>query len=175
MKSLKSTLENLILQLELGQSESEVYHQLINLIHSKYKDKMLPLFLRIQQLEVDRIKEEKLVLYKGVEESMHNTSSLAKHLLEDKTSKQAKDFAKYLFENFEGNIAMLINTMKSYFPNGTSEGTSNNGKWFYDKFVELLTKNKTKYLPGGSSYDWVQMFNHEEYINLILKENLQDN
>ncbi len=132
---------------------------------------MLPLFLRIQQLEVDRVKEEKLVLYRGLEESMHNSVSLGKHLLEDKTSRQAKDYAKFLFESFEGNIAMLINTMKAYFPKGVSDGASNNGKWFYDKFVELLKANKDKYLPNGDSYNWVQMFKHEEYINLILKLN----
>jgi hypothetical protein len=69
---------------------------------------------------------------------------------------------------------MLINTMKAYFPNGKSDGASNNGKWFYDKFAKLLIKNKNKYLPGGDSYNWVEMFEHEEYINLILNNNEQD-
>lgn len=161
-KELEKILNNPFL------TDNGVESEVLKLIYSKNKENTLNLFLKIQELDKKRIEEENMILYRGLEDGMHSLTSVCKHLLEEKTSRKAKDYAKILFK--EVNIAYLINICKAYFPEGNSKGASNNGKWFFEKFKEMVINNKEKYLEGGDSYKWVQMQGHESYINKILKD-----
>lgn len=172
-KSLQERLSGTEQVLSSGlMTEEQVARELVNIIYEYYQENLLTLILQIQQMDIDRIKREKMILYRGLEDGMHGMSILSEYLLEENTSRQAKDSAKFYFEPDDGNIAMLINIAKAYFPNGTSEGASKSGKWFFDKFVSLLKNNKEKYLEGGDSYDWAKSLNHCDYIDLVLKKNL---
>lgn len=166
---IRQQLAELIKLIDLGLPEDKVIDSLIELVHDIYKDRMLVLFLKINELDKKDIKAQNLLFYRGLEDGMHGMTFLGSHLLEDKTSKQAKSFAK---DQFEGNnLAHIIYICRAYFPKGTSEGASNNGKWFFDKFLSILKENKDRYLEGGDSYDWTIMFNHKDYIDLVIKEN----
>lgn len=167
--NLTDKLRTLLVLLSLGESEEVVYQKLVEIIHTRYKKDMLTLFLQIQELDKLDMQKKLQTMYLGLQDGMHNSAILAKLLLESKTSRAAKEAAAYYFKS--DNIASLINIMKAYFPNGKADGCSNAGRWFYDSFVEQLMLHKHKYLEGGSSYNWVTMYGHEDYINLILKIN----
>lgn len=142
--------------------------ELMNIIYDEYKGKTLKLFLEIQDLD-NKKKEDKLTeYYLGTEESMNMSCHIARSLLEEKTSRQAKDIAKYLFNG--DNIASLITICKVYFSTGDCTGASNNGRWFFNKFKDMLISNKEKYSLGGDSRNWADNFNHSKYIDLVLSK-----
>lgn len=142
---------------------------IVEFLYKREKGNLLQIFLYIDKLSKENIKKELNLSYQGLQDGIHNMTSLAKYLLEDKTSKQAKGLAKFLF--LDDNIAFTINIMKAYFPDGKVNRASNNGRWFYTKFVNMIKKNKEKYLKGGDSYNWAKSYNHINYINLILSNN----
>ena len=148
-------------------TDNNIRNDIIQILHDHYDGNLLNSFLVIEQLNKVKLQKEKDLLYRGLEDGMHNLTSVCKSLLEDKTSKQAKEFAKTFF--VENNLAYIINIAKGYFPKGHSKGASTNGKWFFDAFKALLIKHKDKYLKGGSSYDWACRFEHINYINLVLE------
>lgn len=149
-------------------TDDAIKTELISIIHKEYKDDMLPLFLRIQQLDKEEQERKNRILYGGLEDAMHNMTNLGKYLLEEKTSRQAKDSAKFMFTG--DNIAYLIRVAMAYFPNAVSDGASNNGKWFFDKFVEMVLANRHKYQKGGNDRTWLQNMNYDKYIDLILEK-----
>jgi len=171
MSLLQDTKQIISIAEYAGMSDVDLSDTLLRMLYSHSGGDILNYFMILQEEDRKAKNEELNMMYQGLQESMHNFVDLGKQLLENKTSKQAKSSAKLLLENEDGNIAHMINTMKSYFPNGTVGCASGYGKWFYNKFVIQLMKHKEKYLPNGESYDWVKLFEHEEYINLILKEN----
>lgn len=143
--------------------------KMLNIIYNKNKENTLSLFLQIQNKDKQRIEAEKMLLYRGLESGMHSFSHLARELLENKTSKQAKGFLKYALK--ENNLAYLIDICKAYFPSGNSKGASENGKWFFSKFKEMLERTKKDYEKDGDSYRWAKSFDHLVYINLVLNNN----
>lgn len=164
MDSIKQKLQKII-DFPLY-TDNDIVGELVNIVYDNYKENMLDLFLIISEKDKNRIKEEKNILYHGLQESMHNLSGIANDLLNQKTSRQAKDQTKYLFES--DNIASLIQTCKAYFPDGTAKGASNSGKWFFETFKENVIKNKEHYLEGGKYYSWTQGSGNEDYIKLVL-------
>lgn len=168
---IKEKLQQL-LELTPFITEEILIEEMLNIVYSYHKKNTLKLFLQIQELEKKRIQEENNLLYRGLQDAMHLGAHGARELLENKTSKQAKDYFKCVFKS--KNIAYVINICKAYFPNGTSEGASNNGKWFFEQFVTILKENKDRYLEGGKSYEWAKIFDHLNYINLVLENNKDD-
>lgn len=162
-KRLKFIFENISLL-----TEDAIKTELINLLHEEYKQDMLPLFIRIQQLDKEQVENEKRLLYGGLEDAMHNMVNISRYLLEEKTSRQAKDSVKFMFES--NNIAYLIRVMMAYFPNATSKGASNSGKWVFDKFIKLVLDNRHKYQKGGNDRTWLQNMKYDKYIDLILEK-----
>lgn len=166
--SLLATLSSLLLELQLGAPEEIILERLIDVIYEHKKSKTLEIFLHIQELE-RRAKEAELQkMYTGLETSLHAFSSLSRHLLEDKTSAQAKSTAKYYAAS--DNIATLIMICKAYFHNGEYGGASLNGRWILDSLINMLRKNKSKYLEGGDSYQWVLNNDHKEYIDMLIEK-----
>jgi len=155
--------------LDIGTPKEVVLKTIVEYIYSQYKDDTLKLFLTLQELEKKEIKKEKEILHFGLQDAMHGLSALGSSLLEEKTSRQAKATAKFYFRS--ENLANLINICKPYFPDGVAGNASASGEWFFKQFVNLLIKHKDKYTKGGDSYDWVKQYDHEEYINLVLKNN----
>lgn len=146
-------------------TDKQLESALINLIYEKNKDNTLNLFLRIQELDKERIQKENNRLYRGLESGMHMFSSLSRSFLESKS-----EASSYLKEALDGdNISHLIIVCKSYFPKGKSDGASNNGKWFFSKFTDMLVKHRKKYEDGGEYYSWAKNQGHTEYINLVLE------
>lgn len=177
MKLIDKLKEELDRLEEIGQliniSDGTITSSIINILYNHYQGNLFKIVMEIDNSAKEKAKEKELILYKGVEDGMHNFSSLAHHILEDTNIRKARRFAKFFLE--EDNIAMTINIMKAYFPGGTCKGASTNGQWFFNKFKEMLTKNKDKYLEGGNSYDWACNYKHIDYIRKLLKEeNVQE-
>lgn len=152
-------------------TDEEVLTEIIKELYGHSKGDLLPAFIAIDKLAKEEAKAERQLMYRGVEDMIGNFSMVSMHLLEGKTSRQAKDRVKYLTLNEEGNIAHMIAAMKAYFPDGKVNGASNAGTWYFNKFKDLLLKNKSKYLKGGSSYNWAIDYEHFEYIKLFIDEN----
>lgn len=167
---LKDKLKELVELFEII-GEKQVLNKLTNIIYDEYGENTLNLFLTIQQLDIQQVKIKQQELYRGMEFAMHSSSAMGRHLLEDKTSRQAKEYAKYVFTPKDANIASIIYTCKAYFIDGKSNGASNNGKWYFDKLIEILKTNKKDYLKGGKSYDWAINNDVADYIELVIKEN----
>lgn len=140
---------------------------LIKLLYDVNKENTMNLFLRIQELDRKRIAVELLEWKIAAESTMNNFVGVSKKLLENKTSKQAKKYLDFIFDDDEV-IVHLIHFCKIYFKDGTSKGSSNNGQWYFDKFKDSLLRTKEKWLPDGVNHNWVLKHEHEEYIKLIL-------
>ncbi len=164
--SLKEELNKILETINIaGDKFGDV--MLIDLIYKRHKDKTLELFLKIQERERLELEKENLDHYRATEQSMHMVSQLASELLENKTSRGAKLTAEEFFKG--DNIAHTIDVMKVYFPNKSCDRASNNGKWFFNAFVETLQVYERKYIKGGDSRWWVEKFGHAEYIDELLK------
>jgi len=172
MKLLNKLQETINRLVELDQfgvlSDSEVNREVIKLIYKHTEGNLLPLILEVDNLNKEKSKEKELLLYQATEQGMHDFSCISKHVLEDINIRQARKYTKVFLE--EDNLAYIIYIVKAYFPNGNAEGASNNGRWFFNKFKDMLVKHKDKYLEGGSSYDWACNYNHIDYIKLVLKD-----
>ena len=152
-------------------TDNIVRDDIIQIMHDYYDGNLLQSFLVIEQLNKEKLQKEKDLLYQGLEDGMHQLTSVCKHLLEDKTSRKARDYAKFFF--VEDNLAFIIRITKAYFPNGECAYTSSNGRWFFNTFKELLIKYKDKYLKGGIYHDWAVHNEHIDYINLVLSKTLE--
>lgn len=153
-------------------TDKDINASLLHVVYEQNKGNTLELFLNIQELDKKRIRAENQLLYRGVESGMHSFSSLARTFLDNKTSHKAKSLLKFMLE--ENNAPYLIDVCKAYFPSGESKGASNNGVWFFDKFKDMLLVNKDNYDKDGKDYKWAKMFNHLEYIELVLLKNKED-
>lgn len=142
-------------------------HMLMDIIYKRNKGDTLKLFLGIQDRDKKRMEEEVSKHYQATQSAMHNLSGISRPLLEDKTSRGAREYAKYLFEG--DNISGVIDIIKIYFPDGTYGGAANAGVWFFDKFVDMLKANREKYEEGGDSREWAERYGHSEYIDMTLK------
>lgn len=176
MKTLFNLLNDLLINMKSDifydtGDDKKVFNDIINLLYYHSNGDLLPAFMLIDKLKKQDHKNEINEMYQGLEDGMHSMAMLSKHLIEDKTSRKAKEFANFYFDETDGNIAYLINIAKSYFKNGTSDGCSNNGIWWFDNFVKILKKHKDKYLKGGASYDWACNYKHIDYIKLVLEKN----
>lgn len=145
-----------------------VISDIIKILYQHTQGNLMQYFLNIDQYTKDAMKLQIRSLKTGIQDSTHIASSLSRHLLEDKTSRTAKQTAAYLFESDDGQIAQLINTAKVLFPDGTSEHCSDNERWWFSKFVKTVIDHKHRYLHGGSSHEWAKTYHHLDYITLII-------
>ena len=144
---------------------------LLELIYERNKENTMNLFLRISELDKKRLREEKMVLYHGLENGMHSFVHLSRLLMEEKTSRQAKDMLKHVFEG--SDLTYILPICKAYFPDAKLHNASNNGRWFLNKFRDLVQRNKADFEEGGKSYDWAKINKHLDYIKLVL-ENINE-
>ena len=148
-------------------TDKEMSTVLLDLIYEQHGDNTMAMFVKIQELEKKRVKEERLLLYRGLQDGIHNFVGVARKLKEEKTKRQANDYLRIMF--FEDDICSMISTCKAYFPKGISRGASSNGKWYFETFLNVLRKHGEKYKEGGDSYNWVKNNDHEDYLELIFK------
>ncbi len=170
-KSIKEELISIV-SLSGVLPDKEIEGLLLDLIiYKRNKENTLKLFLEIQDRDKKRIKEENQKLYMGIESAMHNFAGVSKYLMEGKNSRKAKEYLKMILS--EKNIAYLINICKAYFPNGTSKGASNLGKWFFEQFTNMIKEHGHLYLEGGEDHKWAKRFDHVDYIKLVI-ENMDE-
>jgi len=148
--------------------EEDVMGFIIDYVYSNKKENTLDLFLKIQELDRLRVKEENNLLYRGLEESMSNFGIIARHLVEDKTSRQAKDTTNHLC--LGDNLASLIRSCMAFFPDGERGGTARSTGWILLKLVDILKNHKEKYIEGGINYSWSCMMGYDNYIALIIEK-----
>ncbi len=165
---IKKKLNGWLFALQMGANDDDIISQMIDLVYEYHKEKTIIIFLQIQELERQSKEKELAIMYHGLEDSLHNFASLTRAILDEKTSKQAKSKANEFINS--DNLAYLIGMCMAYFPKGIHQGASNNGRWILNSFVEILRKNKEKYVEGGESYEWTEMMGYVDYINLIIKE-----
>ena len=152
--------------------EDLTIYEVLELLYTLEGGDLSKMILSIDRLNKIQTGKEMQIMRFGVDAGMSNMYSLCSKLLLD-NSKEAKKQAEYYFRNEDGNIASLIDIAKARFTTGTPKNYSISGQWWFNEFRNLLVQNKDKYLPGGSSYNWVVDFGHEEYINLVLS-NIKD-
>ena len=164
---MKNKLEIWLSALKIGLvTEAQVLEEIVQFVYDRYKENTLTLFLQIQELDKKSKDKEYLFLYQGLQDAVHGMSGLARDIIENKTKMQVNERVKFYFK--EDNIAMLIQICKAYFPSGNCNGASTSGKWFFEKFKEILIRHKSKYIKGGDSYQWTINMGHNDYIDLVL-------
>lgn len=168
-QSLKEKIKKIANLIELGLIDNDeiLNITLINEIYEYNKENTLKLFLKIQEFEHNRLKKENNKYYKATVESLNIHAHLSMLLLEEKTSRQAKNYVNYILNS--DNIASIIDVCKVIFPKGNAIGHNKVQIWFFDKFVNMIKNNLCQYQKGGKSRKWADNFDHTEYIDKIIE------
>lgn len=166
ISKLKEKIEEVELLNNLGTSDEEQTMVLAKFLYEESGGNLLQLILIIDAIKKDEYKKRELLLYRGLESAMHSFSRYSQNLEENKELNTLFDL---YFGKEDGNIAFLIDIAKAYFPDGTYGGCSESGVYFFNKFKELLGKNKDKYLSGDCA-EWAKSFGHYDYIKMVLEK-----
>ena len=161
-KELSTIINNPLL------SEKRVSDMVLNVLYKFNKDTLLIMFAQIQELDRQAIKKENMVLYRGLEDGIHNFANLATELTEGKNKAKADKYLGTMF--FDDDICSVINICKAYFPTGNSKGASNSGKWYFNLLIDILKNYGKDYKKGGKSYDWTVNIGHSDYLKLVFSE-----
>ena len=145
-------------------TDEMIVDKLIDIVYAEHKQNTLKLFLDIQERERKEMEVERNLMYMGLLSALGNLGIIGKHLLEDKTSREAKAFTKELFEG--DNIAYLLDAIKVAFPKGKVTNHSGAMTWVFDKFLKTFMLHSNMYL-NGISRGWAKTFNHTEYLNKV--------
>jgi hypothetical protein len=151
-----------------GAPDSVMIRILVEFLYDESQGKLIEYFAMIDDIRKEKLKEEKNVLYQGLQDAMHSMSHMS-DTIEEGDIKTLKTLNKLFFDPTDGNIAFLINIAKAYFPDGTYEHAATSGVNFFNKFRALLRKHKDKYLTGDSK-DWAIQQGHYDYIKLVLEK-----
>lgn len=166
---MKEKLKSILVGLELGMGTKDAVDELAIIVYQYYRKNTMALFMRLKQLEDDAQREENRKIWSAMELTAGFFSGVAKRLLEEPNSRRAKNLAKEVF--LSENVAYIIPFCAQYYPDGKKSGGSGASSWWYDRVVDIIRKNKDRYLPGGESYDWAEQNGWSEYIQLLIKEN----
>ncbi len=148
--------------------DSMIESKLMDMVYERNKGKTLQMFLKIQELDKQRIERELNLQMMAVSSGMHSLTHIIRLLTENKTSRKAKLFIEMLL-NGEGGLSYIIDIGKAVFPKGKPTTHSNNGRWFFDKLEQQIVNNRESFKSGGDSYSWATNYNHLDFINLILE------
>ena len=148
--------------------DSHIDSLMLDLVYSRNKENTMKLFLEIQEKDKKRIKKKNQKLYMGLEGAMNSFVGLSRALLDGKNKRKANDYLDLIIK--DGNIAYMIDVCKAYFPDGKPGGASNNGRWYFEQFKNMLLENKENFEEGGKDRRWAKSFDHLDYIELVLKE-----
>jgi hypothetical protein len=166
---MKEKLKSILVGLELGLGSKDAIDELVKIVFQYYGKNTMALFMRLKQLEDDKQREENRKVWSAMELTAGFFSGVAQYLLEEPNSKRAKNLAKEVF--LSENLAYTIPFCAQYYPDGKRSGGSSASVWWYDKVVDIIRKNKDRYLPGGESHDWAVDNEWYDYILLLIKEN----
>ena len=162
--------KNVAKQIELlkytGAPDSVMLKILVEYLYDESDGKLLEYFTMIDDIRKEKLYEEKMILYHGLEDAMCSMSHFS-DLIEEGEMTKLKGINKQLFNPTNGNIAFLINIAKAYFPDGTYGHAATSAVNFFNKFRKLLRTHKDKYLNGEST-DWAKRLGHYDYIKLVL-------
>lgn len=177
-KKLKELVNNLETYSCFNASDDSLYiNEILKFVVEESKDEniILNMILTFQRLKDENYRKKNQTLYLGLEHSFMNWMHYVDEIEQnEKVPKKIKDISNFHFNNKEGNIAWLITIAKAYFPLGHAEGHTEYGKIFFNKFKTFLMKNKDKYLTGKSK-DWAEMFDHYNYIKLVIELEEKEN
>ena len=152
-------------------TDEMIVDKLVDIVYDAYKKDTLKLFLTLQEIERKEMEIERNNMYMGLTDSLGNLGIISQHLLEDKTSREAKAFTKELFEG--DNIGYIMNAIKAAFPKG--KVTNHNGAmvWVFNKFRDIVLKHSSMYLNGASK-GWAMIFNHLPYLKKVFNIHNKD-
>jgi hypothetical protein len=168
-------LEYLVTRLKYYQQNSGCPDNIIQeaiidflVMDSKDKNIILNLILNFQKVK-DEINEKKQqTLYTGLESAFFNFMTYVDKIEQYKTTpKNIKEISELYFNNKDGSVAWIIYIAKAYFPLGHSNGHSQCGIQFFEKFKTLLMENKDRYL-NGESKEWAERQDLYDYIKLVV-------
>ena len=145
-----------------------IREELLDIIYDHYKDDTLKLFLAIEHKDKKHVEKENIKISIAATELMNMFSYVSKLLYDNKTSKQAKAYLEHVLHG--DNISQLVMVCKALFPKASAEYSSALGRWFFGKFVAMLTNHEDKYSEGGDFYEWAKQMNHLDYIKLVLEK-----
>lgn len=162
-------LKKLLMYLANGMAEKDVLDELVKYVYSKYKDKTLILFARLQDLEREENIKEIIKVRMGLEFSLNGYSAIARRVVGEETDSEAT--AKDVMElKFEEALEFLTPIMMAYYPSGEASGGSYNSKWIFDKFLTNLIKRQDTIKEGGINRKWAERQNYLEYYELVLSK-----
>ncbi len=167
MKNLKEKLKEIIENIDNSVPEDRCEQELIKYLYDKRGGKFRDLLLKIDELEKIKSDAERYTLKNGLFNAVNSFVSMSKK----EKHKEIKEHIQYHFDNPDGNIAPLCSIAIALFPNGEKDTQNEPQKWFWEKFVKLLMDNRGQYQKGGSSFNWVERMEYENYINKIIEEN----
>jgi len=146
-------------------SESFIY----DLVESLYKhsdNDLMKYFLMIDKIDKQKRKERENEMYFAIENGMHLISHIDSELHTYKGT--SKNIIKDL-EFYWDNLTSITSIAIIYFKNGDCEGASENGKYFFTKFVKYVLKNKETILTGKSK-DWAIRMGYYDYFKMIIEK-----
>jgi hypothetical protein len=152
----------------MGAPDSTMVKILIEFLYDESEGRLLEYFTMIDDIRKEKLHEEKLILYNGLQDVMHSMFHMS-DTIDEGNMKKLKLINKLFFNPTDGNIAFLINIAKAYFPDGTYGHAANSGINFFNKFRKLLREHKDQYLDGEST-DWAKQHGHYDYIKLVLEK-----
>lgn len=141
-----------------------------DILYEKYKDDPSRLFTNINNRIISEQKKQQENIIKGLSDAVQHASMFMEYFVNGE-SEEAKSVIETII--FSNNISFVINICKAYFPNGDYGFAPQASRWFFDKSVELILKEKDRYLETGDSYTWAVQYGHIEYIKLIIKKQLK--
>jgi len=149
-----------------GSSDSALIRTLVEYLYDESQGKLLDYFAMVDDIRKEKLHEEKMILYHGLEDAMHSMSHMSNNI-DEGNMRTLKNINKIYFDPTDGNICFLINIAKAYFPDGTYGHAAASGVDFFNKFRNLLRKHQDKYLTGDSM-EWAKTHGHYDYIKLVL-------
>lgn len=170
IKKLEETVESIKTMAHFGASDYDLIKELVEFLYEESDGSLLNYILIIDEIKKREVKQKEQTLYGGLEDAMHNLSSYSRKLHETKQPlKELRALDRFLTGEVDGNIASMIRIAMAYFPKGDSNGASENGKYFFERFKETLVANKDKYLTGDSS-DWAKHYGYYDYIKMVIEK-----
>jgi len=179
IEKFKTVAEQIVMFNHMGTPDSALIKMLVEFLYDESEGRLLEYFTMIDDIRKEKLHEEKMVLYNGLQDAMHSMSHMSDIIEEEKLvdkekMKDLKALNKLFFDPTDGNISFLIHIAKAYFPDGTYGHAANSGVNFFNKFRALLRKHKDQYL-NGESKDWAIRNKHYDYIKLVLEKDPDNN
>jgi hypothetical protein len=169
IKELKEIISHMELMEKIGTNDDDILYHLLNYLYDCTDKRLLELFIKIDEIEKLHLRRKEQILALGLQDAVHAIAAFSR----DISLKNLEHANKQYFEDDNYSIPFLINIIKAHFPDGISDDKSPAVVEVFNKFLNLLVKNKERFLTGVSS-NWSKDYGHYDYLKLVLEKNLED-